>query len=94
VWDGAGHLARQDLAAAIQDHIDKAKHALLKEALHSTEVTLSKLIAVPGVELLATFPANLWQQLHSVRQQVWLKSCAATMIAKRVLAPTCCTWGL
>eukprot|EP00775_Hariotina_reticulata_P006126 gene6126-6365_t len=66
---GLGDQARHDLSSAIQEHIDKAKHALLKEALHSTEVTLSKLIAVPGVELLATFPANLWQQLHSVRQQ-------------------------
>lgn len=62
--------AREALAAQTQEHIDRAKQACLKEALHSTEATLTKLIAVPAVELLQTFPQNLWQQLHTVHKQV------------------------
>jgi hypothetical protein len=40
------------------------------EAVAATEVTLSKIIAVNAVELLSTFPADLWKQLHSARKQV------------------------
>jgi hypothetical protein len=62
--------ARQSLEDKIQQHVEKAKHAAVKEALHRTEDELHKLIAVPAVELLQGFPANLWQQLHTVRSQV------------------------
>ncbi|KAF6265964.1 RHD3/Sey1 [Scenedesmus sp. NREL 46B-D3] len=61
--------ARASLEARIQEHIEKAKHAAVKEALRKTEDELHKLIAVPAVELLQGFPANLWQQLHTVRLQ-------------------------
>lgn len=62
--------ARASLATQLDEAVDKAKHARTKEALHATEATLSKLIAVPAVELLSAFPPNLWQQLHTVRKQV------------------------
>lgn len=62
--------ARGSLEAKVQEHIAKAKHAAVKEALRRTEDELHKLIAVPAVELLQSFPANLWQQLHTVRSQV------------------------
>ncbi|KAF8071092.1 RHD3 [Scenedesmus sp. PABB004] len=61
--------ARASLAASIAEHVDKAKHAALKEALAARELTLTRLVAVPAVELLASFPPNLWQQLHAVRKQ-------------------------
>uniref|UniRef100_A0A383VTW4 Protein ROOT HAIR DEFECTIVE 3 homolog n=1 Tax=Tetradesmus obliquus TaxID=3088 RepID=A0A383VTW4_TETOB len=61
--------ARGSLEAKVQEHIEKAKHAAVKEALRRTEDELHKLIAVPAVELLQSFPANLWQQLHTVRSQ-------------------------
>lgn len=60
----------EGLASQIHEHIDKAKHAALKEALHSTEGMLTKVIAVPAVELLQNFPPTLWQQLHAVVKQV------------------------
>jgi hypothetical protein len=62
--------ARASLEAKVQEHIEKAKHAAVKEALRKTEDELHKLIAVPAVELLQSFPAHLWQQLHTVRLQV------------------------
>lgn len=62
--------ARQRLAEQIQQHTAKAKQARVDEAVAATEVTLSKIITVNAVELLSTFPADLWKQLHSARKQV------------------------
>jgi hypothetical protein len=62
--------ARQQLAEQIQQHTAKAKQARVDEAVAATEVALSKIIAVNAVELLSTFPADLWKQLHSARKQV------------------------
>jgi hypothetical protein len=66
--------ARQHLADQIVKHTHKAKKIRVDEAVASTEVTLSKIIAVNAVELLSNFPADLWKQLHSARTQVcnWL----------------------
>jgi len=66
----AADQARRQLAAQIQQHTQKAKQARIDEAAATTEVTLSKLIAVNAVELLSTFPADLWKQLHAARKQV------------------------
>ena len=62
--------AREQLAAQIEQHTQKAKQARVDEAVGSTEVTLSKIIAVNAVELLSSFPADLWKQLHAARKQV------------------------
>jgi hypothetical protein len=62
--------ARQHLADQIVKHTHKAKKVRVDEAVASTEVTLSKIIAVNAVELLSNFPADLWKQLHSARTQV------------------------
>eukprot|EP00879_Flechtneria_rotunda_P005764 GHRR01006065.1.p1 GENE.GHRR01006065.1~~GHRR01006065.1.p1 ORF type:complete len:797 (+),score=315.22 GHRR01006065.1:159-2549(+) len=70
--------ARSQLSALVAQHIEKAKQARIGEAVQATEVTLNKLIAVPVVELLATFPHNLWQQLHAARKQA-LSSCLSSL---------------
>lgn len=62
--------ARQHLAEQILKHTHKAKKVRVDEAVAATEVTLSKIIAVNAVELLSSFPPDLWKQLHSARTQV------------------------
>lgn len=42
----------------------------MDEAVATTQVTLSKIITVNAVELLSTFPTDLWKQLHGARKQV------------------------
>jgi hypothetical protein len=64
--------ARAALAADIDAATHKAKQARVDDALGVTEVTLSKLMAVNAVELLSSFPPDLWQQLHATRKQVRL----------------------
>lgn len=72
--------ARQQLAEQIEQHTQKAKKARIDEAVATTEVTLSKIIAVNAVELLGNFPADLWKQLHSARKQVGV--CRLAMLSE------------
>eukprot|EP00878_Enallax_costatus_P007274 GHUV01007620.1.p1 GENE.GHUV01007620.1~~GHUV01007620.1.p1 ORF type:complete len:669 (+),score=286.68 GHUV01007620.1:963-2969(+) len=66
--------ARDKLAVELHEHIERCKHLATKEALHAIEGELTKIIAVPAVELLQTFPQNLWSKLDSVRKQATASS--------------------
>lgn len=66
----AAEKARGELSAQIEQHTHKAKQARVDEAVATTQVTLSKIITVNAVELLSTFPTDLWKQLHGARKQV------------------------
>jgi hypothetical protein len=80
------------LKSRIAEAVATAKASALADALACTESTLAKLIAVPAVELLQAFPANLWQQLHTVRKQVGC-TCLAAVVAdadgQKQPAPAC-----
>lgn len=78
------------MAGSIHDHVAQAKQERLQQALEHTEAILNKLITVPALELLQTFPANLWQQLRTAQQQVVLLVCSVSCCLSCTPKLGCC----